>query len=255
MKLRVVLTEKPGEQKGCGTAPVLLHGGANYPVCPFSSWWKGKVKAWHYGIGTCFRSREPPLAEPWEALNEKANQQTHICEPRSDCFCLEGGLWKEGVRDLPFLLEGKTESCHLWERPGQGRNRKGTEPKNPRISSTEGPATEHRGWRQLRGSLAGKMGDGWQPGKEKTRVGTQGTCQQGGTGGSSTSPSSRRHSSQQNKALLQSAASGAGEAGAWQSRGQDFRGNSAHRTCCDGVCRIFSCCFCVRVSFLFSFLM
>lgn len=42
------------------------------------------------------------------------------------CLCLEGGSWKEVLKNLLFLPEGKAESCHVRKRLEQGQNRKGT---------------------------------------------------------------------------------------------------------------------------------
>lgn len=43
------------------------------------------------------------------------------------CLCLEGGSWKEVLKNLLFLPEGKAESCHVWKRLEQVIQEPGSE--------------------------------------------------------------------------------------------------------------------------------
>lgn len=100
---------------------------------------------------------------------KKLTNRNLVCQLRSGWFYLEGGFWREVLKDLPpFLPEGNTESCHFWE------TRVGAEQKR---DSHRAQRTDS-GWE---GSWVGKMGqEESQGGKNPEEGSTMGNLPAGG---------------------------------------------------------------------------
>lgn len=167
--------------------------------------------------------------------------RTHVCKLSSVWFCLEGGLWREVLKVLPFLREGNPESCHLWETT-VGAEQKGD-------SNRRALAYQQRAQQQStedndrRGRLGGKEARR-QVRQRKTLLG-RGVRHIG-------EPASRGRSNWQPTALMQSVASGMARMLGWgRSGGEECNPNRVgseeetveHRTCFGGVCRVFLYCF------------
>ena len=68
-------------------------------------------------------------------------------------------MWKEMLKNLRFLPEGKTESWHIWKRLEQGQNRKGTAIQEPGREVIRGPSNrEQRTKAVVRGRLSKEDG-------------------------------------------------------------------------------------------------